>query len=624
MDAENERNSSDSGTTIQLAEHLQHLLNENQPEAALALVNDEDNQQSLINDCSESIATVVKFLTNENFIQNAKLYNGSEEILKSIAGKANEGEVVLELLEVIDTTKNDNTVVSILKALQMCLLRQRERRVRSLEWCLNSIQLYVSDLPLSAELRQRMDTEEEKFLEEDDEVRRIISFYFYLFLFYEPILDHIMIDSPPNETYFRNCGITRRNVLACFIIQLFNEPFAIFDLSLPTASEHNGEMTKTNSNSYTRQCATTLIKHISTLIPDPFQLMAYGERRVRWPYILPENDESIMNAPPLADIFHIEEKAPLTALAVMFYAMIAEDLIPAKAPKIYRNCYLFEMGLYYVTELLSSTEDALHTKGIRLATKLLENFGSEQLTDETLDLEVHTTFLGNLISMLNVTQVRRNSKYGIELLKIYIMKFQTTQAQHFYIRRLLQTVQNNKICGYLVTIYKNIVADQLTAMNMANDEHRLFEISPYCSGTELQTLLLEHICVIPQGAETDILQYNDLILAALNMLRFLAIRDTHNYTQIWNFTDQIQEKFLKPLREALDCSRAHYRLEEKRIQQKNSPEIECDISSSNSSDFMAMTKENRLQVLTIGQNTFDLIESLMSRLIECIEMREKK
>lgn len=621
MESESAKNcaAADIANSQQLAEQLFTLLKLNQPENALALTNATTNQQLLANDCSESISTVVKFLTNENFVQNAKLYNGCEEILKSIAAKGSEGEVILELLEVIDTTKNDNTVVSILKALQLCLLRQRER-VRSLEWCLNSIQLYVSDLPLSAELRQRMDAEEEKFLEEDDEVRRIISFYFYLFLFYEPILEQIVAtEVRTSDVHFRNCGITRRNVLACFIIQLFNEPFAILDLSEPCAAV--GDMPATNPNSYSRQCAKSLTTHFSTLIPDPLQLIGYGERRNRWPYVLPDSDETIMNAPPPADIFHIEEKAPLTGLAVMFYAMIAERMLAENAPKIYRKVYLFEMGMYYVTDLLNSSEDSLHTKGIRLAEHLLLNLGEEKLQDDTLELEVHTTFLTNLISVLNTTQVRRNSKNGIELLKLYITRFETVEAKHYHIRRLLQTVDNTKICGYLVTIYKNIIADQLN--DLAANEAAV--ISSFCSGPELQQLLLEHICVIPNGVETDILQQNDLILAALNMLRFLALRDSKNQTQFWDYIDQIQEKFLKPLREALDCSRAHYRLEEKRIHEKKLPSVACDISTGGrvANDFMAMTTENRLQVLTIGQNTFDLIESLMSRLTECIEMREK-
>lgn len=615
---ESERNAG-MQNSVQLADYLNELLKNNKPECALTLVKSTEGQILLTNDCSDAISNVVKYLTNENFIQNAKLYNGCEEMLKSIAGVGNEGEVILELLEVIDTTKNDNTVVSILKALQVCLLRQREQRVRSLEWCLNSIQLYVSDLPLAHELRQRMDNDDEKFLEEDDEVRRIISFYFYLFLFYEPILEHIIVDSPACQMNYKIYGITRRNVMACFIIQLFNEPFAILEFG-DLNSNDKKEKRIISNNTYSRQCATSLVKHILMLFPDPFQLISYGEHRIRWPYMLPESDDSIMNAAPPENIYLIEEKAPMTGLSVMFYAMIGENLLPDSVPKIYRNVYLFEMGLYYVTDLLATNEDSLHSKGIRLALELLKRLDDEKLQDDTLDLDVHKTFLMNLTKVLDTTQVRRNSKYGVELLKSYLMQFNSIEAKHYHIKRLIQTVDNNKICGFLVTIYKNIIADQLN--DTSSDPTQ--SISQFCSGAELKSLLLENICVIPNGVETDILQQNDLILAALNMLRFLVLRDHNNQTQIWDYIDQINDTFMKPLREALDCSRAHYKLEEKRINDKNGAEIECKISTAGAEDFLGMSKKNRLQVLTIGHNTFDLIDSLMSRLTECIDMRQKQ
>lgn len=598
-----------------LATRLESLLIAKQPEQALALVNSVENESSVVSDCSDAITTVVKFLTDQNLAQNPKLYNGCEEILKSIASKASEGEVILELLEVIDTTKNDNTVVSILKALQICLLKQRERRARSLEWCLNSVQLYVSDLPLSPELRHRLDSEEEQFLEEQDEVRRIISFYFYLFLFYEPILKNIIANPVPNETHFRNNGLTRRNILTCFVIQLFDEPFACLDLSMSSNDEN--DKLNSHTNIYTRQCTQSLVNHITQLMVDPLRLLAYGELRARWPYILPETDDSMMNSLPPTDIFLIEEKAPLTGLSVLFYALFAENLLPETTPKVYRTVYIFEMGLYFATNLLTSAEESVRTKGIRLAAKLLENLRLELLSDDTLELEVHTTFLTNLVNVLDSTQVRRNSKFGIELLKNYILKFETIEAKHFHIRRLLQTVDNNKICSFLVTIYKNIIADQLDAA----DKDEEFEMSPYCCDKELRSLLLEHICIIPDGVETDILKHNDLILAALNILRFLVIRDIKNRTVLWDYISDVQDKFLKPLREALDCSRAHYRLEEKRIQEKKAPEVECEVSTLTGDDYAAMSAENRLQVLSIGQNTFDLIESLMSRLNECIETR---
>lgn len=605
-----------------LSVYLEELLNEKKTDEALAVVKNAANHGKVYTDCSDIITAVVKYFTDRNLAQNPKLHSGCEEILKAVANVADVGEVILELLEVIDSTKNDNTVVSVLKALQICLLRRNDRHARSLEWCLNSIQSYACELPLSPDLRHRLDSDEEQFLEEEDQVRRIVSFYFYLFLFYEPILDQILVNDTQNENNntFRDNSLTRRNALTAFIIQLFGEPFACLDLSVPNADSEKEKIVLTHTNVYTRQCVQSLVQHLLKLMSNPLQLIPYGERRLRWPYILPAEDDSL-NALPPSDIFLVEEKAPITALSIMFYALFAENLLPENTPKIYRSIYLFEMGLYYASELLSKSEESLRMKGIRLATKLLDNLQNECLNDDTLDLDIHKIFVTNLVNVLDTTQVRRNSKLGVELLQKYVTKFKSIDAKFFHVRRLLITTENNKIRSFLITMYKNIIADQLNEMN---DESKM-EIATCCRGEELRSLLLNQICTMPDGIETDILKHHDVIMAALNLLRFLIIRDANNYTQLWNHIEEIDEKFLKILRDALDCSRAHYRLEEKRIQEKKShDDVECEVEIADAGEnYMSMSTENRLQALSIGQNTFDLIDSLLSRLNECIESRNQ-
>lgn len=658
-----------------LAEQINTFLNDFRPDKAIALIRNEYNLAAIVQDPTPTIAAIVKHMTLENFAQRTSLYGLCEDMLKAIANGASDSEVLIELLEVIDTARDDNIVVSVLKALQLSLLKQRDNRVRTLEWCLNSVQLYVSDLPLGKDVRQRLDSEEERLLEEEEEVRRILSFYFYLFLFYEPILERIIIERPdPIELYippqddqqhqlaeqadqrqqadlpadvpadlpaglpadlpadlpaeqqqvaenqppplFRERGITRTNVLLCFIIQLFNEPFAYLDMGTHSQIEGGREIVLTNT--YTRQCVVKMVEHMAQLLPDPFALIHYLERRKRWPYILPVGD-AIIDAPPVPDIFYIEEKAPAVGLSILFYALIAEGVMPAKAPKVYSHNYLFEMGLYMVTELLNTTEGALHYKGIRLGQKLIQNLGSNQLRDNTLDLDIHITFVNNLINVLTSTQIRRNSQNGVELLDMYIGKFETIEARHYHMQRLLRTVSNKKICGYVVTLYKNLVAKEIDASER-DAQHKMTEC---CTGAEFRSMLMENICLLPQGIQTDLLQQSDLIIPALNFMRFFALRDRRNLTGFWDVLPDIERTFLKQLRGAIDHSRAHYNLEKRRIQENEEDDqgITLELNTLHS-EYVTMNTENKLQVLSIGQNTFDLIECLMSQLTETIEAKK--
>lgn len=597
---------------------LEKLLNEKQSEEALELIENAENESNVVENCSELIVTVVKYLTDQNLAQNFELHNACEKILIKISTLGLDSDVVFGLLEVIDSTETDNTVVSVLKALQAFLLKQPADNSRALEWVLNSVQQYASELPLSQHLRNRIDDEEEQLLEEEDEVKRIISFYIFIIKFYEPILDKIINDEPPNQSNFRDNGLTQRNILACFIIQLFGLPFAYLDLSDPAAN-FRSQKGVTLTNVYTRQCVTSLIQHLTKLIPNPMQLIVYGHRRALWPYVFYESDDLEKYSDMPSDIFVLDAKVSNVSLAVMFYALFVENLYEHLRPKVYQAVYLFEMGIYFVTILLSSNEETLWTKGIRLGTKLLDNLHGEQLPDDTLDFDIHKKFATNLIVVLDSTQIRRNSQSGVELLQKYIGKFGTINAKYFHIQHLLENTANNKIRSLLVTIYKNVIADELNAV----DKELQSDVSEFCLGEKLKWLLLNRICVMPKGVETDILQHNDLIMAALNILRFLALRDKKNMTQFWDCVGDIEEKFLKTLRTSLDCSRAHYHLEEKRIQENKENSVKLDVKISGS-DYTDMSHENQLQMLAIGQNTFDLIDSVLSHLNECIEAYRNK
>lgn len=603
----------------QFSVQLDKLLASNQWQDALALIDETENGMKIVDNCPDLIPTVVKYLTDQNLAQNFELHNACENMLIKIATKGNEDDVVIGMLEVIDSTKTDNTVVSVLKALQALLLKQDIDSTRAMEWVLNTVQQYASELPLSPHLRSRLDNEEEELLEEEDEVKRIVSFYIFMEKFFEPILMQIISTEQPNPStqYFRNNGQTARNILACFIIQLFGVPFAYLDLSDPTTNEDRCNKGVTLTNMYTRQCVSSLVYHLNKLIANPLQLIAYGHRRALWPYVFSESDDPIKYSDMPSDIFLLDAKVSLSGLAVLFYALFVENLFHANKPKIYRAVYLFEMGLYYATDLLSHAEEALSTKGIRLAAKLLENLRDEQLDDDTLDLDIHKIFAQKLVKVLDSTQVRRNSQLGVELLQNYLAKFKSINAKYFHVQHLLESTTNNKIRSILVTIYKNVVAEQLNAVDGANAKQS--EISVFCCGEKLKWLLLNRICCMPKGVETDILQHNDLIMAALNMLRFLTLRDKRNVTQLWDYMDEIEERFLKTLRTSLDCTRAHYRLEEKRIQEKKSADsLECEVKVPGA-EYLNMSEENKLRILAIGQNTFDLIDNVLSHLNECIE-----
>lgn len=140
--------------------------------------------------------------------------------------------------------------------------------------------------------------------------------------------------------------------------------------------------------------------------------------------------------------------------------------------------------------------------------------------------------------------------------------------------------------------------------------------------------LLDLVLSLPEGAETDLLQHSDRIMASLNLLRYLVIKDNENDNQtgVWTELGKIENNFLKPLHMGLNMSKAHYEAEIKNSQE-NSQERQkskelCSLTVGGE-EMPNMPPEMQLQVLHSALFTFDLIESVLARVEELIEIKTK-
>lgn len=571
--------------------------------AALQTIGDNKYGISLESNSSDTIAVLANHLTDENFSQKPELYETCEQLLKIVAGKSHVEEVLFELLEIVETTKSDNVFTTTLKALQICLQRQNDKKARSLEWCVNSIFLYISKLACSDDVRNKsVEPDQQRLLEENDDVRRILTNYITLFLFYEPVLDGILAKHQPT-TDFRNVDITKKNVLTCFVLQLLG-PIYFLDFTQPTGDN------KSLTNTYSWQCATTIVRHVSKLCPDPIFLLTYVERRFRWPKkTLKAVDDGGVYEGASKDLFALDEKLPDTALAVFYYLIYAEGLMPATAPKVYSHLYQFEMILYIATAMLKDNEHVLHFKILKLCHHMLDQFGPERIPMHSLDLDIHEVFVTQLIRMLTQTPVKQNSQYGAMILRKYIFQFDN-DGRYFLLNNLFRVTEHNGLYGYLAAMYKDMMAEALNSDT---------SLSTAFTGEAFHRILLNHICTLEKGAETDLLQNSDQIITALNICRFLAIRDRENRTLFWDLTDQLRDQFLKPLQTGIEFTKAHYKLEERRVADGlDEDNVKVGVSLTTGEQLPEITKDAKLKMISSAMNSFDLMESLLSRVNECL------
>ncbi|XP_017652030.1 glomulin [Nannospalax galili] len=118
------------------------------------------------------------------------------------------------------------------------------------------------------------------------------------------------------------------------------------------------------------------------------------------------------------------------------------------------------------------------------------------------------------------------------------------------------------------------------------------------------------------------------IMASLNLLRYLIIKDNENDNQtgLWTELGKIENNFLKPLHIGLNMSKAHYEAEIKNSLGNSQVAPMCkDVCSLTVSgqEIPNMPPEMQLKVLNSALFTFDLIESVLARVEELIEIKTK-
>lgn len=560
------------------------------------------NAGSVRDNCSDAVATIMRHLNDTNFTDWPDRFHTCERLLIGVAETANVEEALLELVEVVETTHSDNVFTSTLKALQVCLRRQSKHKVRAFKWCLNSVWCYMANLPVPACVRDNADGDAAaQLFEDNDQVRRLLTNYMTLFLFIEPLLADIAEEQRTAGALpapvFQGKQLTRTDMTALFLLHMLCKPFVLLNWQRP----EEGAISSTNT--YSWQCASTIVRHLLQLLPDPVFLLVQQERLQRWPgHMVAMSGLSDKEAASAEEVLTL-------CVAALFYLLYVERLMPASVPQIYTDLYLFEGILYLLTPMLTTNMHELHAKALRLADVMLRRC-AEPLPAATLGLRVHEQFCVQLCRVITQSPCRQNSQHGAQILRQYVMRFDG-EGRVAVVRNLLRTVEHGGLLAHIANMYKDMVAEALR-------QHDVKRLPEELCGRTFRALLLRHICRLDGGAETDLLQNSDQLVVGLNVLYFLALGDRSNRTGFWDVVAEVKAGFLEPLRKALELTRSHYGLEHRRVlagedvMSKSGVELSLPGEDGEVGSGGPVDRDAKLKLLRSAQTTFDLMESLLA------------
>lgn len=299
---------------------------------------------------------------------------------------------------------------------------------------------------------------------------------------------------------------------------------------------------------------------------------------------------------------------------LLFVNHIAADIFPA----VLSSVFVLQCNMDYIELLLSRTEGSRLQKGLELYEKSLVRVEDNSLPVDLLELKTFFSVPQNLVKVMTLCPDQTLRTKGLKVFQLSIDKF-STEAKYKFFRGMLKTSHHAGVEGYIIKNIKNQIEFSLQPCN-GNE---------WFLGKHLLPLLRLVLC-LPHGPETDLLQNLDRIMESLNLLRYMLIRDKEweNETGIWTELYKIEDNYLKPMRTGLNMSKAHYEAElksmkaNKKITSKDSQASVCTLTVDNEK-LPNMTPEMQIQVLQSALFTFDLIESVLARIEEIIEAKER-
>ncbi|XP_063584475.1 glomulin isoform X3 [Pongo abelii] len=339
--------------------------------------------------------------------------------------------------------------------------------------------------------------------------------------------------------------------------------FCFKSLKCPLLTAQFLEQSEEGGNDPFRYFASEIIAFLSAIgHPFPKMIFNHGRKKRTWNYLEFEEEE---------------DKQLADSMASLAYLVFVQGICIDQLPMVLSPLYLLQFNMGHIEVFLKRTEESVISKGLELLENSLLRIEDNSLLYQYLEIKTFLTVPQGLVKVMTLCP--------IETLEV--------QVWMYYMHKM----------------------DSDEVWRTCNNK--------WFTGPQLISLL-DLVLFLPEGAETDLLQNSDRIMASLNLLRYLVIKDNENDNQtgLWTELGNIENNFLKPLHIGLNMSKAHYEAEIKNSQEAQKSKDLCSITVGGE-ESPNMPPEMQLKVLHSALFTFDLIESVLARVEELIEIKTK-
>ncbi|XP_011923367.1 PREDICTED: glomulin isoform X1 [Cercocebus atys] len=398
--------------------------------------------------------------------------------------------------------------------------------------------------------------------------------------------------------------------------------FCFKSLKCPLLTAQFLEQSEEGGNDPFRYFASEIIGFLSAIgHPFPKMIFNHGRKKRTWNYLEFEEEE---------------DKQLADSMASLAYLVFVQGIRIDQLPMVLSPLYLLQFNMGHIEVFLQRTEESVISKGLELLENSLLRIEDSSLLYQYLEIKSFLTVPQGLVKVMTLCPIETLRKKSLAMLQLYINKLDS-QGKYTLFRCLLNTSNHSGVEAFIIQNIKNQI--DMSLKRTHNNK--------WFTGPQLVSLL-DLVLFLPEGAETDLLQNSDRIMASLNLLRYLVIKDNENDNQVsgvfekklmkagtretmrwqspqtglWTELGNIENNFLKPLHIGLNMSKAHYEAEIKNSQEAQKSKDLCSITVGGE-EIPNMPPEMQLKVLHSALFTFDLIESVLARVEELIEIKTK-
>ena len=528
-------------------------------------------REDLCEESLELVSTLCSYLSPHTLQALPHLANCCQDSLVTVAGLANPKEVLVSLLEQLDSFQSSELVVKVLPSLATVLTRVKPGNMSvSWSWALATVTTHLQTCPSPPDLG--LEGLERLTLDQTEAARQCARLCAACLELAETLVTVIHNSGEERD------NTHRRAVIISFLLSIL--------APLSTLSQHRETNTSEEEiNPASRLTADKLMKNVSSVTSN------------NWIDIL------LFPSPETSKTFTESGDLDPVSIPTYIYYLLGEDMSRDKMPSVYTNLYLLRSSAQHIVTLLKQNNQMRVHKGLLLLHQLLSKFRPNSLTGEEGSDPSLLSVFPPLVTVIVYQEVAEFRQIGFSCYSQFVRLFSPSPRFSVY-KYLLNTVNHSGLLGWTITSLKDTLATNLGSGHYV-------ELYSGSSLSELVSPLLK----LKHGPATDLLEVSDEIISTLNLVLYLLVRDKSNRTGVIDWTDQLRV-WTDQMTEGLNMSMAHYQQKLREPQDAAEPPVGVTVGGR---ELPAMDHSQMKNVILSALNTFDIIQYNLGRVRDLLD-----